>query len=148
MEIVKEASNKLKLIWEIPIQTLKYIKDDKEYYSFRASFPIDLKNYIESNIGSLDKIDFYEIDLSSDVLDTSEVGRIPTIIGTGVIPAGAVQVASSKLVSFKKKGQLFVTLPKKVSLFKNLDVNKKYVLKYYLVYDYNVKDYILLVDVL
>ena len=29
MEIVKEVGNKLKLIWEIPIQTLKYTKDNK-----------------------------------------------------------------------------------------------------------------------
>jgi len=156
VEILKDDYNKLVLSWDIPIQTMTTVKNDKEYHSFRVSFPLDLKNYIESNVGSLDKIDFYEAAIASPAINVPDKiqndfvrGSTVTFVAIGgSLPAGAVCVASPKLVSFKKKGQLFVTLPKKVSLFKNLDVNVKSMLKYLLVYDNNVKDYLLLVDVI
>ena len=152
MEICKDRNNKLMLIWSIPIQVLTTVKKDKKYHSFKVSFPLDLKNYIERNIGSLEKIEFYKIPSTSVIVSGHDgadgVNGSGIAIATGgPLPDGSELVSDPNLVSFKKKSQLFVTLPKKVSMFKNLDANVKSMLKYSLVYDYNVGDYILLVNV-
>lgn len=146
MEILKDDKNKLMLIWTMPIQTMTTVKNDKSYHSFKVSFPSDLKKYIERNGNSLDTVDFYEWDNEYD--DGVGVPEFTTFIAIGgSLPDGAKLVASPKLVSFKKKSQLFVTLPKKVHLFKSLNAGVKSVLNYSLVYNSSVDDYVLLVDV-
>ena len=144
MEILKDDKNKLMLIWTMPIQTMTTVKNDKSYHSFKVSFPSDLKKYVESNGNSLDTVDFY----ASTNAKGDAHGEVTTVIDVGgSLPPGAELVASPKLVSFEKKGQLFVTLPKKVDLFKSLKAGVKAMLNYSLVYDSSVGDYVLLVAV-
>lgn len=160
MEIIKENGN-LTLIWHSPVSTLTSVKKNKRYHSFRVTFPLDLKNYIEHNVGSLEKISFYEVPFTSlcpksfGLNDSIVPGLIPpehnshvVIIDSGTkLPKGSEHVADVKLVSFKKESQLFMTLSKKVFLFKSMDVDVKFMLKYSLFYDCYVDDYVLMVSV-
>lgn len=131
MDIIKKQ-DKLKLIWKTKIQTLKFTKKDKEYYSFTTSFPVDLKKYIENIIGDqLEKIDFYSYD-NYIIVGSSGSGIVETVEATAKLVEG-------------EKNQLIYTVPKKI--FKDLKPNTNLNVIYCLKFVEDVGDYLIIVSV-
>lgn len=131
MEIIKKQ-DKLKLTWKTKIQTLKFKKKDKEYYSFTTSFPVDLKKYIETTVGDqLEKIDFYSYG-NEIIIGSSEGATVESVEATAKLVEG-------------EKNQLIYTVPKK--LFKNLKPNTNLNVLYVLEFVEDVGDYLIIVNV-
>ncbi len=129
MDIIKKQ-DKLTLKWKTKIQTLKFNKKDKEYYSFTTSFPVDLKKYIENIVGDLEKIDFYSCQYGVFI------GSSRSIVGDAT--------ATAKLVE-GEKNQLIYTIPKKI--FKNLKPNTNLNVVYSLEFVEDLGDYLIIVSV-
>ena len=130
MEITKQK-DKLKLTWKTKVQTLKFIKNDKEYYSYNTSFPIDLRNYIVNGMGQFDKIDFY-VHKGNIVVSSSGVATAEDVLATAKIVEG-------------EKNQLVYTLPKKV--LKSIRPYTDSIILYSLEYVEEVEDYLIFVKV-
>ena len=135
MELLKQENGMLKATWKIPIQVMKYTKNNTEYFSFKASLPVDLKRYIETYIvNPLERVDFCFLKGNIMSICPGDLDDVTRFSG------------SPKLIS-GKQNQLYITLPKKLPIFCMLVPDKKYILVYELVYIDYYQDYLILVDV-
>jgi len=140
---IKEEKTKLILTWKIPIQKLKLTKNNVDYYSYRASLPIDLKNYLEHkylNGGKLTVVEFHKSN-NNDFF----------IVGTNENNNNVdddTYIGKSKLTT-DKNGHLYFNLPLKIKEFKtSLKEDRDCYLKYILEYSTKYKQYLMFIKIL